>query len=139
MIQRIQTLWLILAAFAALLTLKFSFFSGNKIGADLAKKWVELTATNNFIILVLTVAIAVISIIVIILYKDRKMQFRLTVLSFLLSIANIILYYSESKKFTEGNMDFTAVISMVVPVFLFLAARGIYKDDKLIKSADRLR
>jgi len=139
MIQRIQTLWLCLAAFAALLTLKFSFFSGNKVGDDLTKKWVELTATNNFIILVLTVAIAVISIIVIILYKDRKMQFRLTVISFLLSIANIILYYTESKKFTEGNMDFTALISIIVPVFLLFAARGIYKDDKLIKSADRLR
>jgi len=139
MIQRIQTLWLTLAALASLLTLKFSFYSGNKIDATKVKKWIELTATTNFIILVLTVGIAVTAIIVIILYKDRKMQFRLTVLSLVISILNLFLYYNETKKFTEGNPDITALISLVIPVFLFFAARGIYKDDKLIKSADRLR
>ena len=139
MIQRIQTLWLTLAALASLLTLKFSFYSGNKTDATKVKKWIELTATTNFIILVLTVGVAVTAIIVIILYKDRKMQFRLTVLSLVISILNLFLYYNETKKFTEGNLDITALISLVIPVFLFFAARGIYKDDKLIKSADRLR
>jgi len=139
MIQRIQTLWLTLAAIAALLTLKFSFYSGNKTDATKVKKWIELTATTNFIILVLTVGIAVTAIIVIFLYKDRKMQFRLTLLSLAISILTLILYYNETKKFTEGNPDITALISLIIPVFLFFAARGIYKDDKLIKSADRLR
>ena len=140
MIQRIQTLWLILAAFAALLTLKFSFYSGNKADASsVGKKWFELTATTNFIILVLTVGIAVTAIIIIFLYKDRKMQFRLTLLSLVISILNLVLYYNETKKFTEGNFDITALISFVIPGLLFFAARGIYKDNNLIKSADRLR
>ncbi len=139
MIQRIQTLWLTLAAFAALLTLKFSFYSGNKADATVVKKWVELTAVTNFIILVLTVGVAVTAIIVIFLYKDRKMQFRLTLLSLVISVLNLILYYNETKKFIEGNFDFTALISLVIPVLLFFAARGIYRDNKLIKSADRLR
>ena len=139
MIQRIQTLWLTLAALAALLTLKFSFYSGNKTDATAVKKWIELTATTNFIILVLTVGVAVTSIIVIFLYKQRKLQFRLTILSLVISILNLILYYNETKKFTEGNPDITALISLIIPVFLFFAARGIYKDEKLIKSADRLR
>ena len=139
MIQRIQTLWLTLAAVAALFTLKFSFYSGNKTDATQVKKWIELTATTNFIILVLTVAVAVTAIIVIFLYKERKMQFRLTVLSLIISLLILFLYYNETKKFTEGNTDITALISLIVPVFLFFAARGIYKDEKLIKSADRLR
>ncbi len=139
MIQRIQTLWLTLAALAALLTLKFSFYSGNKTDSSQVKKWVELTATTNFIILVLTVGVAVTAIIVILLYKDRKMQFRLTVLSLAISILNLFLYYNETKKFIEGNLDITCLISLVIPVLLFFGARGIYKDEKLIKSADRLR
>ena len=139
MIQRIQTLWLTLAAFAALLTLKFSFYSGNKIDSTQVKKWTELTATTNFLLLVLTVGVAVTAIIVILLYKDRKMQFRLTLLSLVISILNLVLYYNETKKFTEGNPDITALISLIIPVLLFFAARGIYKDNKLIKSADRLR
>jgi len=139
MIQRIQTLWLTLAAIAALLTLKFSFYSGNKTDATLGKKWIELTATTNFILLILTVGIAVTAIIVILLYKDRKMQFRLTLLSLVISILNLVLYYNETKKFIEGNFDITALISLVIPGLLYFAARGIYKDNKLIKSADRLR
>ncbi len=139
MIQRIQTLWLALTALASLLTLKFSFYSGNKTDTTLVKKWTELTATTNFIILVLTVGVAVTAIIVILLYKDRKMQFRLTLLSLVISILNLFLYYNETKKFTEGNIDITALISLIIPVLLFFAARGIYNDNKLIKSADRLR
>jgi len=139
MIQRIQTLWLTLAAFASLLTLKFSFYSGNKIDATSGKKWIELTAVTNFIILVLTVGVAVTAIIVIFLYKDRRMQFRLTLLSLVISVLNLVLYYNETKKFIEGNFDFTALISLVIPVLLYFAASGIYKDNKLIKSADRLR
>lgn len=141
MIQRIQSVWLLLAALAALLTLKFSFFSGNKMDtADpLAKKWVELTGVNNFLILILTVAVVVISLIIIFLYKNRPLQLRLTVLNILLSLLCLYLYYRETTKFTEGNLDLTAVIAFIIPIFLGLAMRGIYKDEKLIKNADRLR
>lgn len=139
MIQRIQTLWLALASVAALLTLKFSFYSGNKQQPDLTSKWQELTATTNFILLILTAGLGATCAIVIFLYKDRKMQLRLTALALIISLVNIFLYYNEAKKFTEGNMDITALISLAIPIFLGFAIRGIYKDEKLIKSADRLR
>ena len=139
MIQRIQTLWLALASAAALLTLKYSVFSGNKTDAAMVVAWKELTAVSNFIILILSVAIFVITAIVIFLYKNRKLQLRLTLLSLALSIITLILYYNETQKFTEGNYDLTALVALSIPVFLFLSIRGIYKDEKLIKSTDRLR
>jgi hypothetical protein len=45
------------------------------------------------------------------------------------------------KKFVpqEGNYDLTASIAIVVPVLIILAIRGIYRDQKLVKSLDRLR
>ncbi len=139
MIQRIQTLWLTLASLVALATLRFAFYTGNKTDASLTKTFVELTAVNNFLLLILTVAVAVISLIVIFLYKDRKMQMRLTLLSLGISLLSIYLYFRETTKFTEGKLALTSVLTFFIPIFLVLAIRGIYKDDKLIKSADRLR
>jgi hypothetical protein len=73
------------------------------------------------------------------LYKNRKLQQRITILAIIVSLLNIFLYYEQTQKFVEGNYDLTAVLSLAIPVFLILAARGIYKDQKLVKSLDRLR
>lgn len=139
MIQRIQTLWLALASLAALATLKFSFFSGNKLDLNQVKTFHELTATSNFLLLVLTAGVGVCSLIVIFLYKNRKLQFRLTILALLLSLLNIFLYYRETLTYSEGNYTITSILTLIIPIFLFFASRGIYKDEKLIRSADRLR
>lgn len=139
MIQRIQTLWLALAALAAVLTLRFSVFSGNKKDAAQVLTWKELTATSNLIIAIFTIAVAVIAAIVIFLYKNRRLQLRLSLLSLLLTIIILALYYYETKKFAQGKYDLTALVALSIPVFLLLAIRGIYKDDRLIKNADRLR
>ena len=139
MIQRIQTLWLALASMAALATLRFSFYSGNKLDVNQAKGFHELTATSNFLLLILTAGIGVCSLIVIFLYKNRRLQLRLTILALVLSLLNIFLYYRETLAYTEGNFTITAILTLLIPIFLFFAIRGIYKDEKLIKSADRLR
>jgi hypothetical protein len=56
-----------------------------------------------------------------------------------LSIINIVLYITELKKFSSGNMSLAAILALAIPVFLLLAIRGIWKDEKLVKSLDRLR
>jgi lipopolysaccharide export LptBFGC system permease protein LptF len=142
MIQRIQSIWLALASLAALLTLKFSFFSGNKLeAASQAKNFVRQTAAQNFLTLILTVGVAVTAAIVIFLYKNRKLQLRLTLLALVISLLNLFLYYNDTKKFIPGeySYDLTAIISLIIPLLLGLAIRGIYHDEKLIKSTERLR
>lgn len=136
MIQRIQTIWLLLAAVAGFLTLNMPFYSGSQAATNL---FVELTAKSDTLILILTVAVAVLSLVTVFLYKNRPLQMKLTLVGIVLSIITLILYYSETRQFTQGNFSLTAVLSFLVPVFLILAARGIYKDNKLIKSLDRLR
>jgi hypothetical protein len=39
----------------------------------------------------------------------------------------------------ERTVGITAVIALVIPLLLLVAARGIYQDHKLVKSVDRLR
>jgi ABC-type Na+ efflux pump permease subunit len=141
MLQRIQSIWLLLAAVCGFLTLKFSFFSGNKLDASNVKTFQYLIASGSIIILILTVAVFVAVLITIFLYKNRKLQLRITLSAIIVSLLNIFLYYRETKKFVEGESGYnlTSLLAVAIPVFLILAARNIYRDEKLVKSMDRLR
>ncbi|MBS1600963.1 MAG: DUF4293 domain-containing protein [Bacteroidetes bacterium] len=141
MLQRMQSIWMLLAAICGILTMKYSFFSGNKLGDNQAKLFEFLTATSSILILILTIALVSGILIDIFLYKNRKLQLRIAILAIVVSVVNIFLYYKQTQKFVPGesNYDLTAILSLAIPIFLILAARGIYRDQKLVKSLDRLR
>lgn len=139
MIQRIQSVWLLLAAIAALLTFKFSFYGGYLIGNIVLNDWKVLTASSSLLLIILASLTGIGSFIAIFLYKDRKTQLRVTIVALILSLLSIIIYFSEIKNYEKGAIALTSVIAFLVPVFLFFAMKGIWKDQKLIKSLDRLR
>lgn len=141
MLQRMQSVWLLLAAICAVLSIKYPFFSGNIETTEHLANFQYLTASFNIWILITTVAMACIAAIDIFLYKNRKMQSRLAILGILLSIGNIFLYLKEIHRFIEhqGSHTITSIFVFAIPILFFLAARGIYKDQKLVKSLDRLR
>src|SRR5450432_649117 len=139
MLQRMQSLWLLLAAIAAFLTIRLSFYSGNIGLAGQPPSFQYLNAGFNIWILIVTIALVCIAIIDIFLYKNRKYQGRLALLGVLISLLNIFLYYKQTHRFDAGNYDLTALLALAVPVFFFFAMRGIYRDEKLVKSLDRLR
>lgn len=139
MIQRIQSVWLLLAAACALLSLKFSFYTGIMIN-DTQRKLVSITSVSSIPIVIAAVAVGITSLVIIFLYKDRKMQMRITFAALFVSLLLIFLYFSyKNSNFSEGSFDLGAPLIFLIPVFLVLALRGIYKDEKLVKSVDRLR
>ncbi len=135
MIQRMQTIWLLLAAGCGFTTLKLPFYIGS-IGTLPAE---NLTAMSNTFLMILTVGASLLALVAIFLYNNRKLQSRLAITGLIAGIINIILFILEVKKYTAGGIALFCVFSFAVPVFYILALRGIYKDDKLIKSVDRLR
>jgi hypothetical protein len=141
MIQRIQSVWLLLAAAAAFLSLQFSFYSGNIVGADNAKHFEHFTAKSHMLLMILTAGVGIAALIAIFLFKNRKMQFRITLITLLFSVINLVLFFTQAQTFVpgEGSYDLTAIFAIIVPVFLILALRGIRRDNKLVKSLDRLR
>lgn len=139
MIQRIQTVWLFLVALCAAFTFKFPFYSGNMIGKDNIPRYEKLVASSNFLLLIFTALLIGGAIAIIFLYKNRKQQLWLTIAAAGLSVINIIIYFSELKKYISGNVSLAAVLVLAIPIFLLLAANGIWKDEKLVKSLDRLR
>jgi len=140
MLQRSQTLWLLCASVLAFTTLKISFFSGNII-VDNVKQFQRFTAMGSIPLMILTVTVAIASLITVFLYKDRKLQMKISLATLVLSLLNMLLYYWQTKNFVanEWSFDIPCIISLAIPVFLILAIRGIYKDEKLVKSVDRLR
>ena len=139
MIQRIQTVWLFLAALFAALTYKFPFYSGNIVNKENVHIFEKLKASSNFLVLLFTAGLIAGTIFIAFMYKNRKQQMGLTAAAAGLSIINIILYFTELKKFISGNMSLTSVFALAIPVLLILAINGMWKDEKLVKSLDRLR
>jgi hypothetical protein len=140
MFQRMQTLWLFFAALCAFLTIRLSFYSGNlPVAPGEPPTFQYLNADFNIWILIITISLICIPLITMFLYKKRKIQLRVTIIALLLSLLNIYLYYRQTLKFTHGEYALTAVIALLVPVLLFLAIRGISRDEKLVKSLNRLR
>jgi peptidoglycan/LPS O-acetylase OafA/YrhL len=136
MIQRVQTIWMILAAIAAFLTLKFLFYSGTLISDNL---YHPLLATDNFLILILTSALGTGIIINIFLFKSRKIQMRITIIAILLECLILFLYIKQTNNYSTGSYSLWSALHILIIIFLILAARGIYKDSKLIKESNRLR
>ena len=136
MIQRIQSIWLLLAAACAFAGFKFSYYSGTKANDILLH---ELNATSTMLLMITTIAVGVLALITIFLFKNRTLQLRLCVLGIFLEALLIFLYYSEVKTFVQGTYSLTALLHSIIVIAFFLSARAINKDEKLIKDSDRLR
>jgi len=138
MIQRQQTLWLLLATTAALLSFMFPFVVGEEIQKDmLVRKVVD--AGSNFFILLLTGASLILSTVIIFLFKDRKLQMRLSLLGLLLAILIIVLYIVQMNKLTHSTLALFCILPFAILAGYIMAFRNIRKDEKLIKTLDKLR
>jgi hypothetical protein len=136
MIQRVQTLWLLLAVAAILLTLKTSFYSGTLLADN---SFHSIMGIDNFGLMILTVAVATALFVNIFLFKHRMLQFRICIFAMLAECLIIFLYFNQIKNYSKGNFDLWCALHLFILLFIFLAARGVYKDEKLIKDSNRLR
>lgn len=138
MIQRQQTLWLLLSTIAALLSFMFPFVTGKGI-----EKAVEvdktITAGSSFLLLILTGASLILSAAIIFLYKDRKLQMKLCLLGLVISVLIIVLYVLQMNKLTSSILALFSILPFATVVGYFMSYRNIRKDEKLVKSLDKLR
>jgi peptidoglycan/LPS O-acetylase OafA/YrhL len=136
MIQRIQTLWLVLAAIVMALLFYFPVYMINGTAVSIG---------NNFIAIVLAALSIILSLVTLFSFKKRKNQVILTWLNILVCVLLLgwLFYLIHQNKIPETLNDgyywVGAFIPLVDIVLLFLAKRGIRKDEKLVKSLDRLR
>lgn len=137
MLQRVQTIWLFLAAICAFASLKFPFFTGIKLMPETG--YHDLNGTSSLFLMVVTIAIGVIALINIFLYTNRTLQFRLCILGMILEACLIFIYYKMVSKYSEGAYSLSAALQIFVFLFFALASKGIKNDDKIVKESNRLR
>ncbi len=150
MIQRIQSIWLLLAALT-IISLLFVPVSSAIIdniqytlyGTGLTEKGPEINNTYINQPLVASVILAgLISLANIFNFRNRKLQIRIASLNILLTLG-LSFWLSHLMKTATNlkNLDIEAGLffPIVAIIFTLLAIRGIKQDEKLIKSADRLR
>jgi len=138
MIQRQQSLWLLLSTISSFLCFKLPFYNGTKIINNLITS-AELDGGSTFFLLVLTGASLILSLVTIFLFKDRKLQLKLCIAGAGISLLTLILYFVEMKKFETGSISLSCLFTFAVIAGYIMAARGIWKDEKLVKSLDKLR
>ncbi|MFN5642138.1 MAG: DUF4293 domain-containing protein [Sphingobacteriales bacterium] len=141
MIQRIQSLWFLLASVAGFLTYQLPLWEGRLMENGVKK----FNATDNLLFFALTIAISILALATIFLFKNRQLQKKLSVIGILVSLGLIALefYFVNDFKTTLNLSESTwkpgALMPILIAIFFFLALQGIRKDEKLIKSLDRLR
>lgn len=135
MIQRKQSIYLFLASLA----------SG--ISAWVANLWKDTTgwvqAKDDWILLLLFLISALLSLATIFLFKNRKLQMSLGRLNIILNILLIGYLAFSLTSLSGGFSDSEKGVGLFIPfvsiVLLFIANRFIKKDEKLVKSVDRFR
>jgi len=138
MIQRQQSLWLLLCAICAFLSFEFPFFSGAQQIGTTGGKAVFLNAGSSLFLILLTGASLLLSLITIFMFKDRKLQMKLCVVGITLSILILVIYFNEMSKLS-GSISLAAIFVFAIPVGYIMALIRIWKDEKLVKSLDKLR
>lgn len=187
MIQRIQSLWLALAVVCIGLCFlfpvaKYQYADKPAKGQRLESR-LDLVAKDNpdadklfkpgeavipfnqsktemttWPLVMLAILSGMIGVACIFLFKNRRLQMRLTALGFMTTLIYIfLLFFWAVDKYADvlSNAELTkaflsdaqpeviwgigAFIPMAALVFFFLAQRAIRKDEALVRAADRLR
>lgn len=141
MIQRIQTLWLLLSTACAALFIFLPVYKGIFLNGT----WQAVSISENLFLLSGATISGCIGLITIFLFKKRKLQKRMILLNILLTIGvfvaqyYLIEIYKKDIGIIQGDWQMTAILPLFILVFHVFAYRGIAADEKLLSSADRMR
>lgn len=155
MLQRIQSVYLLFAAIVIFALYLFPVShnipvngvpSTIKVTGIYQETAQGLALTQPFTALaVVTAIVGLIPLVIIFLYKNRKQQATFCYLAIFVIIGFSFWMASVVKNTTGGfemganNFGIGLFLSSISIIFLIIAAKAIQKDEKLVRSADRLR
>ncbi|GAA4210356.1 DUF4293 domain-containing protein [Pedobacter jeongneungensis] len=155
MIQRIQSIWFFLAALTLILMLFLPITSKQTTGTEMAvyssglfqiiagKAGSPFKIQSFLPLLITNIAIAILCFINIFNFRKRTFQKRFAVISIIL-IGGFAFWCSIYAKKLPGGIEgasfgIGAYLPALAILFIVLAIFGINKDERLIRSAERLR
>jgi len=131
MIQRIQSIYLLVAAIAmTLISFKVPVYTLNET------IFMAQDDTNMFI---LTIVGAIFSLLGLFMFKNRKFQMKLIRLTVLIEIiigVRLFILLNKYEVVLNNTLLFLIAFSLIA---LIMAYRGVKKDEDLVRSVDRIR
>ena len=157
MIQRIQTIYLLISLI--LISLMFWFpLTGLFVDGSLQYTYlyrgiyditgkIEILAVSTIPLAILFTIILALNLVSIFLYKNRLLQMRVSILNIFLMLGSLgLMYFYVWLAQTElnavikyDNLNLIPILPVISAILTFIAFRAINKDQKLIKSLDRIR
>ena len=131
MIQRIQSIYLLVAAIAmTLISFKVPVYTLNET---------IFMAQDETKMFILTIVGAIFSLLGLFMFKNRKFQMKLIRLTVLIQMIIGVRLFMLCNKFEvvlNNTLLFLMAFSLIA---LIMAYRGVKKDDDLVRSVDRIR
>ncbi|MFO8233866.1 MAG: DUF4293 domain-containing protein [Bacteroidales bacterium] len=153
MLQRIQTLYLLISLilvallfffpFADILSAEGKLYSFHFNGlhyAELNELYIQTIPS-----IILLIVILLLNIVTIFLFKKRIIQMRIAFINMLLKLGFVGLGYFYVSNFSSNleadavSYKLYAVMPFIAVIFSYLAIRAIGKDEALVRSIDRIR
>lgn len=147
MIQRIQTVYILLAAvfIALLLKLDFAELAVNGEFYTFSSKGIisgDKVLFSGLPVMLFIALIAIIHLVVIFMYKRRIRQIRILSFSIILVLGLIgVIFYFLYAAFDDAKIVFKIplIFPLITVILDYLAIRAIGKDEALVRSLDRIR
>lgn len=155
MLQRIQSVYLLLASLVIFALFLFPLVHNVYVAG--VPSTIKVTgiyqdvngaqaSTESFIgLIAATAVVAILPLILIFLYKNRKQQvmlcygFIVVIFGYSFWMAETVKSYTGGVSLNTNNFGIGALLSSVSIILVLLAAKAIQRDEKLVRSADRLR
>ena len=153
MIQRIQSIFLFLAGLVtasllmdpiSLITLNTSDLANSATNSVLADGIFH--STDHILLTIMIVLNIIIVIVALFRFKNRPLQITLSRVGIAIAVLFVVLsgflFYQDYQQIptgTEITVEYGVISPIVEIILLWLAIRYITKDDKLVRSMDRLR
>ncbi|MFI3282719.1 MAG: DUF4293 domain-containing protein [Rikenellaceae bacterium] len=154
MIQRVQTIYLFLASLLVVMSIfmplayfgaKTEFYDLYAVGLKNMAGEIEQSTIYMYALLI---ACAILPIINIFLFKNRMLQIRLCAVEIVLLIGSNVMMgvyfflnyrvFSNLEISTQGFKP-ALLFPLISIIFVYLAAKAIFKDELLVRSVDRIR
>ena len=150
MIQRIQTLYLLLVVILGTL---LCFFSPVQFLMPDGTEYIHLMTFDKWPLLVMSVSIPLLALVTIFLFKRRLLQARLCVMNVILCggyyallalyVSFVVKGYEQLDAMALQGADWYLSVWSALPlvnlVLILMSTRRILKDEALVRAADRLR
>ena len=131
MIQRIQSIYLLLAAISmTLISFKVPVYTLNET---------LFMAQDDTKMFILTIVVTIFSLFGLFMFMNRKFQMkliRLTVLIQMIIGVRLFMLFNKFEVVLNNSLLFLMAFALIA---LIMAYRGVKKDDDLVRSVDRIR